>query len=238
MQRNLFPRIFRRAICFTLVLLMLTMSVACKNQLHTLTAENGNYTDNKTEITYTALPASYEPIARGEEYARIKLSGVTSKLYEIVDLSVTDYLCTDYGGVYYNQTVTPTLFADWTVATLQICTDQAIVTSHHTLTPADDKEAYVIASLQTAFCTGDDVRYPSYLTPERYYTLRFASEDVPGLYFTVKILQYSESVYGEDETELGTTFLYDRYTGRCVAVDDNIFRIMDGLEIVLPKTAQ
>ena len=52
----------------------------------------------------------------------------------------------------------------------------------------------------------------------------------------VKLLEYSEDVYdvivtdaGEEvEVNLGRYFLYDRYSKRCVAISNDIFRLLDG----------
>ena len=69
--------------------------------------------------------------------------------------------------------------------------------------------------------------YPSYATPARAYTLRFESEDMKGVYFCVKMIEYTESIL-EGERDLGRTFLYDRYADRCVPVSDVVFRMLDG----------
>jgi hypothetical protein len=61
---------------------------------------------------------------------------------------------------------------------------------------------------------------------------------MPGVYFCVKMIEYTEDIF-EGETNLGRTFLYDRYADRCVAVPNVLFRMLDGarLEDVVSEAA-
>lgn len=239
MQLYSSPCAARRTLAVIVLLVGALLLASCGRSLHTMTSDQGEYFDKWTDTTYTALPASYEPIARGDEYGKVNLSGVTNLLYRIDGLSPMEYLCTEYGGVYHSKDVVVPLFDEWTVSSLKVCTDATIVVSHLTLTPEDETHASVIAAVQTAWRDAVAVRYPSHLTPEENYTLRLESEDAPGLYFAIKLLAYDEDVYdvvvneaGEEvEVNFGRYFLYDRYSRRCVAIDDRIFRLLEGEEI-------
>ena len=233
-------RTARRALAFACALCLLVTTLAsCGLTLHKMTATEGEYFDKWTDVTYAALPASYEPIARGDEYGKVNVAGVKNILYKIEGLSPMEYLASAYGSVYHAKDVTVPDFTAWELSTLKVCTDRAIIVSHLTLTPEDAAHLDVMEQLQAAWTNAPAVDYPSYLTPKEQYTLRFTSDDVPGLYYAIKILAYSEDVYGtelneageEVEVNLGRYFLYDRYSKRCVATDDNIFRLMEGEEL-------
>lgn len=239
MQLQSTSRATRRTLAVIVLLIGALLFASCGKALHTMTSNSGEYFDKWTDTTYTALPASYEPIVRGSEYGKINLAGVTNILYRIDGLPAMEYLCTEYGGVYHSKDVEPILFNEWEISSLKVCTDAAIIVSNETLTPEDETHASIIADTQTAWRDGVAIRYPSHLTPDENYTLRFESEDAPGLYFAIKLLAYDEDIYdvvvneaGEEvEVNFGRYFLYDRYSRRCVATDDRIFRLLAGEEI-------
>jgi hypothetical protein len=232
-------RMARRALCLACTLCLLASLTACGRPLHKMTASNGEYFDKWTDITYVALPASYEPIVRGEEYGKVNISGIDNILYEIEGLSSTEYLTSAYGAVYHDKELFVPTFTDWDISSLKVCTDRAIIVSHLTLTPEDPSHLALMEDIQATWTNAPAVDYPSYLTPKEQYTLRFSSDDAPGLYYAIKILAYDQDVYttvsneqGEEiEVSLGRTFLYDRYSKRCVAIDDSIFRLMEGEEL-------
>lgn len=222
-----------------LLMAALMLLVSCGPSLHTITASGDTYFDQRTDTYYNVLPAAYEPIARGEEYGKVDLAGMTQILYKIEGLPATEYLCSSFGDVYYDRDTSPVLFDAWELSAAYVCTNTATVISELTLFPDKEEHAPVLNDLQAAIVSGVNVTYPSYLTPKRIYVLRFTSTNAPGLYYSIKLLQYGEDVYdvikneaGEQvEVSLGNTFLYDRYTDRFVAIDDTIFRLLDSEEL-------
>jgi hypothetical protein len=229
----------RRILALLLVLASVLLSVSCGNKLHTVTSLGGEYFDKQTNTTYVALPASYEPIARGAEYGELDLSGVTYILHEISGLMPTDYLCSVYGDVYHSKDITVPDFSQWHISSMKVCTDAAITVSYMTIDPETEGHAPILDALQSAWRDRQTISYPSYLTAKENYTLRFESDDAPGLYFAIKLLAYDEDVYatvadgqgGTVEINMGRYFLYDRYSRRCVPTDDTIFRLLEGEEI-------
>ncbi|MBE6620984.1 MAG: hypothetical protein E7625_06460 [Ruminococcaceae bacterium] len=229
----------RSLTALALLLAMLMLLVSCGNKLHVITASGDTYFDKKTDTYYSVLPPAYEPIARGEEYGTVDLAGMTQTLYEVVGQSPTKYLCSSFGDVYYDRDASPVLFDAWKLSAAYVCTNTATVISELTLHADKEEHAPVLDDLQAAIVSGANVTYPSYLTPKRIYVLRFTSQNAPGLYYSIKLLQYGEDIYdvvkneaGEDaEVSLGNTFLYDRYTDRFVAIDDTVFRLLDNEEL-------
>ncbi len=229
-------RALRTAIALVLVLSCLLSLFSCGKKLHVMTTEGSDYFDKKTDTTYQALPASYEPIASGDEYGELDLSGMTYILYEIAGLAPTDYLCSVYGDVYHDKDIDFPTFDQWELSSAIVCNDTAIVVSLLTLNATNEQHAPILNDLKQCWDDNTAVTYPSYLDPARIYTLRFTSDTVPGLYYTIKLLEYGEDVYdvvmteaGEElEVNLGRYFLYDRYSKRCVVISNDIFRLIDG----------
>ena len=233
------PSSFSRLRAFIALVLMLCCLLSlfsCKNKLHTLTVRGSDYLDKKTDTTYKALPASYEPIAQGNEYGELDLSGMTYILHEIAGLSPKDFLCSVYGDVYHDKDIDFPTFDQWELTSAIVCNDTAIVVAVLTLNASNEKHAPILNELKQRWDNDISVTYPSYLTPVRVHTLRFTSDTAPGLYYSVKLLEYGEDVYdvvvndaGEEiEVNLGRCFLYDRYSKRCVSIPDDIFRLLDG----------
>lgn len=226
----------RAAVAWVLVLTCLCSLFSCGSNLHTITTTGNQYFDKETDTTYKALPASYEPIAKGEEYGELDLSGMTYILHEIDGLSPTDYLCSVYGDVYHDKDIDFPTFDQWELTSAIVCNDAAIVVSLLTLDPNNEAHAPVLKGIKECWDNGSPVDYPSYLVPVRNYTLRFTSDTVPGLYYSIKLLEYGEDVCDvivtadglELEVNLGRYFLYDRYSKRCVAITGDIFRLLDG----------
>ena len=222
-----------------LVLVLTALLSSCGARLVSIVPEeNDLFRNAKTGATYQVLPASYEPISRGEQYGRLDQSGVEFVLHEMPGRSTDEWLCSVYGDVYCRSDYEFVPFADWEISALYVCTNTALVVSELTIKPsAIQSEALcdrLYGLLKAAYAEGEGVYYPSYATPSRAYTLRFESEDMPGVYFCVKMIEYTEDIF-EGETNLGRTFLYDRYADRCVAVSDVLFRMLDGetLEAVM-----
>ena len=230
---------YRRALTLLCALTLVFALASCQKPLRKMTSEGGEYVDSRTDRTYVALDASYEPIARGDGYGKVDVAGIKNVLYAIEGLSPEEYLASEHGAVYHAKDVAVPDFTMWELTSLKVCTDRAIVVAHLNLTPENPDYLSVMEDIQAAWTNAPAVDYPSYLTPEEQYTLRFTSDDAPGLYFAVKILAYGEDVWGTAtnengetvEVNLGRYFLYDRYSKRCVATDDRIFRLMEGEEL-------
>lgn len=241
MKRTTHPHVkFFAALCLLLVAAMLT---SCSG-LHTIVAEtNTLYRDTRTNSTYYVLPSSYEPISRGEEYGKLELSGVTYVLHTITGLHSDKWLCSVWGDVYCAEELSVAPFTDWSIRALHVCTNTALSLSELTIKPnalyTADTCQKAFSILQDTYRNATALTYPSYAVPTRVYTLRFEADNVPGLYYTMQLLEYGEDIYETlpdqtgtpVETNVGRTLLYDRYAGRCVAVDDFIFRLLDGEKV-------
>ncbi len=218
------------ALCLALALA--TLLCSCGNRLVKIVAEeNDLFRNTKTGATYQVLPASYEPVSRGEEYGRLDLNGVTFVLHQMPGLEPDEWLCSVYGDVYCSSEYKIKPFAEWDVGALYVCTNTALTVSELTVKPSAIQSETLcdrlFELLKDTYAKGESVYYPSYATPARAYTLRFESDDMPGVYFCVKMIEYTEDIF-EGETNLGRTFLYDRYADRCVSVSDAVFRMLDG----------
>jgi hypothetical protein len=117
------------------------------------------------------------------------------------------------------------------ISVLHVCTNTNLIVDALTIKPSvlqsSEHCALLYALLQEAYQSAPAVSYPSWAEVESAYTLRFESDDIPGLYFSVKMIRYAEDIY-DGEVNLGRVFLYDRYAARCVPLPDTIFRMLDG----------
>ena len=222
------------------LLLCAVLLVGCSSP-HKIVPEDPNvYLDTKTGSTYTVLPASYEPISRGALYGELELSGLTYELYEITGLDSSLWLCSVWGDVYCGEHITVPSFEQWDLTALHVCTTTAVSVSELTIREnalySEQMCQTAFSALQSAYTDGSALVYPSYAKPDRVYTLRFEAQNVAGLYYAIQLIEYGEDIYQDlpDETgalvqtNVGRTVLYDRYAGRCVAVDDFLFRMLDG----------
>ena len=233
-------------LCALLALCAL-LCCSCGNRLVNIVALEGDtYRNTKVGTVYQVLSPSYEPVARGEEYGRLDLAGVEFILNQIPGLDPSEWLCSSWGDVYCPEGYEVTPFEDWDIDALYVCTNTAVVVAELTLRESDHPEPALCADmyslLQSAYVNGPAVYYPSYASSARTYTLRFATDAHPALYYSDKLIEYTEDIIDTveidgvaQEVNLGRTFLYDRYADRCVPVSDAIFRMLDGatLEEVL-----
>ena len=231
------------SLCRALVLSLtvLTLLTACGSSLHKVVPVSDSvYRDTKTDSTYRVLPSSYEPISRGAEVGKLDLSGVSYILHEITGLDSASWLCTAYGDVYCAEDASVPTFDTWSISAVHVCTNTAVSVAELSIKPnalySTEVCEKAFSVLQTAYRQGQAVSYPSYAELSRIYLLRFESPDAPGLYYTVRLLEYAEDIYeslpdgagGMTDTNVGRVFLHDRYAGRCVPVNPFIFRMLDG----------
>ncbi len=231
-----------RSLC-PLLCLLLTLSgvfTSCGGRSVKIVAEDDDlFRNTATDSTYRVLPASYEPISRGEEYGRLKIGNVEFVLHEIPGLAPEHWLCSIYGDIYCNSSYDIPAFSDWNITVLHVCTNTNLIVDTLTVKPANyttEQCRALFDLLQNCYRDGAATDYPSWAEVSRVYTLRFETDTLPGLYYSIKMIEYTENIYGtvSDETgnkveaDLGRTFLYDRYADRCVPVDDIVFRMLDG----------
>ena len=221
----------RVAVCLLLCAAMLLCGCA---KLHKITVDGDTYTDHKTGVVYTPLSSCYEPVLRGAEYAKMDLAGVEYILHEMSDMAPTEYLCSVYNDVYCAIAAAVPAFDEWEVSALYVCTNTAMTAAVLVLDGEEGSDdASMVWNLRDAYVNGRRVAYPSYYTVEDAYTLRFASDNVPGLYFCVSYVEYAEDVYEEidgAEVNLGRYFIYDRYHKICVAVDSSLHQRLNNVE--------
>lgn len=221
------------AVCLSVLLLFVSCSSGHKV---TFDSENDTCYDKSTGVTYSPLSASFEPIARGEEYGTVNIAGVKYTLYAITGQDPEKFLCTEYGDVYCRQDVAvPALTAWENVEGVRISLAGLANAPAMTISAEVADEASLIEELTLAYREGQAVRHPVE-EPVAAYILRFTSPDAPGLYYTLRYYEYGEDIFDTVTDADGTTrdvnfgryFLYDRYEGRCVAVADSLHRLIEG----------
>ena len=85
-------------------------------------------------------------------------------------------------------------------------------------------DAETVSELIDLYYSGEETSYPgnSGMTPKVNLRLKFADKTI-GIYYVLAYYEYAEDYIVTDEsgaqTNYGKTFVHNRETGRCVAVD-------------------
>ena len=219
MKRNHMSRLILCAVLCAALLLC-----GC-SKLHKLHSDGDVYVDRTTGVSYSPLSSCYEPVSRGEEYAKLDLAGVRYTLHAIGELAPTEYLCTVYNDVYCAEGVRVPTFEEWDISALYVCTNTAMTAAALVLDADNGTDAQLIRSLRDAYLNGTRVTYPSFYTVAESYTLRYAADNANGLYYCMTYIEYEEEIYDMidgKEVNLGRCFLYDRYNKICVTVDGGL----------------
>lgn len=220
MKRN---RIFRGLLQAAVVGVTVASLLCGCSKGPTIVDSSQGCVDKDSGITYVHAPMCYEPVALGEQYGSLKVGDkITYALHEIDGMDRARWLSTEVGDVLYAEgTHLPTL-TEMKPVRLRICMDGATVVE--VLCMDDAKTVQAVAA---RYEEGDAVTKPSQSAPVQY-TVRFVSEEYPGLYYTLTYLEYASSVE-ENGVDYGRYFLYDRMSGRLSAVGSAIHNALNGI---------
>ncbi|MCQ2353736.1 MAG: hypothetical protein MJ102_01380 [Clostridia bacterium] len=175
-----------RLLCVVLTIVMLlTALTSCGKRL---TIKGGKLTDRKLGITYTIVPNCEPKSISNEVYATHKLNGVTTDYYTIEGFDPAEWICDEYGQVYYSGEWTCTDLRDFAPTSVLLCTNSDVSMSFAEITEAASVET--IVKLVTE---GKMEQYPN--VPTKFYVLRFTSEKYPALYFCMKLICTEDTVY-------------------------------------------
>ncbi len=229
-----FPRTLRRLAAALLALACLTLPLlfaGCSAGLPKLTFDGQTYGGGQLATRYRALPATYLSESHGDAYATLTVGSVRETLYRVPSLDPTLWLTTAYGDVYCAETLTVPAPEALTLTGMTLA---KVSKPRDLLVSLDAAQSETMARVRDAFCGGEALEYPTYLSSTAGYILNFSSEELPGIVYSLRYLEYGEDVFvaGSDadgtETEInvGRYFLYDRSTGRFVAADDTLHRLL------------
>ncbi len=215
---RLFFKIIPAVLALILLLLCFPSCGKNYNEVQFDPAKN-MYRDAVTGKSYMAMPPEYQPIAKGDQYAVLKMDKTEYPLYIIEGLDPETYLATEDG------TVLTTQVSDVPSVTQLNVTEIALLTTGETpiltgkLTSEEDIQSVIRA------LSGDGSIERPLTSAAATYTLAVRSSDYPGIQYAVRYLIYDEDVtafVGEDEVEtnVGKNLLYDIYSRQCFTCPD------------------
>lgn len=210
----------RSTLLLALALLVCILPLtACKATLKP--GENGLY-DSQSKISYSHASTVYEATELLREYGKLAVTDKESyKLYTIPGADPHQMLATeDYNIVYANGTVMPTL-TEMAPSLIHVCVEgtDSLLALYHV------EDAAVVASLANDYVNGEDLTYYPAVAPLRSYTVRFASTQYPGFYYTLTYLEYGEELT-LDGVSYGKYFLRSAFDDRFVPVGDGIHNVL------------
>lgn len=178
-------------------------------------AEGTNVIDRRKNIVYELAPACYQPVElyTASEYAKYKdkvfykightKGGVFIPADEKKYLSAPEY---GFYDLYYNIEYELPVLSEFGATYALICKVGTTVIQTGTLT--NDETALAIELL----LKGEQVPYPSGIDSDTVLQLNIRSDEYGFLYY---VISYFETVDG-------FRYLYDRSTGMCVNLGDNL----------------
>ncbi len=196
-----------RVLTAALAGVVLAIGMTACSRLHKVEFDktSGGYVDGRTGITYFDAPGCYEPVAIGEEYAKLTYDGQGGVvLHEVGGLDPAKWLCEEGKTVFYAEGETLPTLGEMAPEKVYLCIEDVNTLVLSTVTEAAD-----IAALIDVWENGREVPY-SGAEPTINLRVKFESSAYPSLYYSLIYLEYSD----------GQKVLYDRYAARCVEVGD------------------
>ncbi len=195
-----------RAMALALACVMLVGSLtACRLHKVAYDTEDHVYADARTGIRYIDAPGCYEPVAIGDEYAKMTYNGKTAVVFhEVGGMDPAKWLCEEGKTVFYAEGETLPTLTEMAPEKVHLCIEEVSTMVISTITDAKD-----ISALIDVWLNGEEVAYTG-LEPDINLRVKFESQSYPGLYYSLIYLENSD----------GTKVLYDRYASRCVDAGD------------------
>ena len=207
-------------VCAACILLTLLCSCSKGNKFE---ADGAVYKDKKTDVSYEAAPACYEPISVGSE---VYGESENVSFYEIEGQNPLNWICEEGGTVFYADGVELPSLDEMEISYINIC-----VETNTTVTRTKVQSAEDISDIVSAYVSADSIYYRGN-TPALTYKIRFADSS-NGVFYSVVFVRYAEdyTVKETDGTEknYGKDFLYNRFEDRFVQAPDALVKYINEL---------
>ena len=181
-----------------------------------LRSEDGGITliDVKKDVKYLLAPMCYEPIAyMTDVYAEYG----DTEYHAVRDADPADFLCTidmNIFDLYYADTITLPDLTRFNASYTRVCRVGEIAIMSHSI----EKEG--TEGIVKHFLTAETVDSSLISGVKTTLYLKFMSEDYNFMYYVITYY----------ETNGGDRYLYDRTTGRCVALGDLFINEISGIQ--------
>lgn len=210
-QKKKFPLFFVIAAALLLVAVIL-LSVFLSSYLSVvhLRSEDGGITlvDTKKDVKYLLAPMCYEPVSY---YKAVYAKYGDTEYHEVENADPADFLCTTEMNIfdlYYAEGITLPDLAHFNANYTRVCKIGEIAIMLHKIDKEDTEE------IVKYFLTAETVDSSVIIGVENTLYLKFMSDDYKFMYYVINYY----------ETKSGGRYLYDRTTGRCVELGDDLFK--------------
>ena len=213
-EKKPFPVLFVATVALGLVMvILLTVFLTSYFGVVHLRSDDGGITlkDPIRGVTYYLAPMCYEPISYfpNDTYAKYK----TTEFFEVKNAATTDYICTADMGIfdlYYSGEITLPSLSDFNANYTRVCKIGNVAIMTHSI----EKEK--TENIINHFLTAETVDPALIVDVKSTLYLKLMSDSYSAIYYVINYYR----------TGSGEHYLYDRTTGRCVAIDSSMARII------------
>ena len=170
------------------------------------------YTNSVTGTNYTYAPSCYEAVAVGNKYAKWRNPSTTVVFYDMEGADPELWMTEEGKTVFYAEQVKLPELDEMEISELLVCVEGTSTAALVSITKSEH-----IDQIIDVWQNGEEVEY-SGLEPTRNYRAKFVSQKYPWMYFNLIYVEYSD----------GSSYLYCRDLGKCVAAGDLIKGYLDG----------
>ena len=196
------------ALAQVLVILLTVFLTSYFSVVHLRSEDNGiTLRDPLRGVTYYLAPMCYEPIAYfpNDTYAKYK----TTEFFEVKNAATTDFICTADMGIfdlYYSSEITLPSLSDFKANYTRVCKVGNVAIMMRSI----DKEA--TENIVDHFLTAETVDPSLVVDVDTTLYLKLMSDEYKAIYYVITYYRTGD----------GSHFLYDRTTGRCVSISDDM----------------
>ena len=209
-EKKPFPIMLVAAVALALVLvILLTVFLTSYFSVVHLRSEDGGITlkDPMRGVTYYLAPMCYEPIAYfpDDTYAKYK----TTEFFKVKNAVATDFICTAENYIYdlyYASDITLPSLAEFKANYTRVCKVENKAIQMGSI----EKEA--TEKIVDHFLTAETVDPSLVIDVDNTLHLKLKSDKYNAIYYVITYYRTGD----------GSHFLYDRTTGRCVSITDDM----------------
>ena len=195
----------------TAALMCILLLCSCTNNLKYDQTQN-LYIDRKTGEGYVDAPLCYEAREIGDKYAKLRNDYTTIDFFTMEGADPLLWITEEGKTIFYNRDkVTLPDLVDMEINEIMLCVEGDTLYAVVDIVKSDHISA-VIAEWES----GESIEYTA-TTPSCHYSVKFASDKYPFMYYSLVYVEYSDGAY-----------LYCRDTGRCVTAGEVISGYLDG----------
>lgn len=214
-----------RSAAFLCLFALIVCSLGSCSKGNKFEADGGVYLDKKTDVSYEAAPACYEPMAVGE---KIYGSSENVTFYEIEGQDPLLWICESGGTVLHADTIELPALDEMDISYINICVETSTTVNRGKVQSSED-----INDIIGGYLSAESIYYRGE-APELSYKIRFADSSL-GIFYSVVFIRYAEDytlkAEGGEVQSYGRDFLYNRFEDRFVKAPEALVKYIDELSL-------